>query len=637
MSQVLTFVDDVAVRRVKGSITIDSAIERRSTAHFTVYDPDGTLSFSRGQRVDIVKALVPPFMYTLFSGVIGPKPRERRVPHSTIVYHDLACMDWHYLADKRLAVRAWVATEYENYTAGDDGAASVFGVNWYGQTMPTATSHDLSKIRLRLYRVGSPGTVTVSLRAVDGGLDPTGPDLAVGTIDGNALTAATAGEFVDINVTTPYARVSGTTYALVVRATGGDATNYVGWRKNSGAGFASGEYEASGDSGATWTPDAGQDFMFETWYYPTAGIIATDLHSEYLAGEGVVLGTIQAGPDIKEILINYQMVSRAYDALAVRAGFIWEIDCFKQLHFQGRTTTTAPFAVVAADVQDPSSSLTGDSTRYRNRQYIRAGRDVTESQVETFTGDGVQGAFTVGYPMNQEPTVTVNAVAQTVGIKGIDTTQDCYWSKGDSVLVFDAGSIPGAVAVVITYIGEYDIMTVVEDAGEIAARATVEGSTGIIEAIADEPYMNSKDSSLEAGQALLDKYGVIGQQFVYAIRDWGLAPGQIVTQTYGEYGLAAAELLIESVRIAEIGAGELAYTIKAITGPVMGDWTGFFGMLAAMRDEVVGRLNVGTDQILIVVRVIAGDWEITPVVTQTVFACPVPSVGLFPLVTLLPC
>lgn len=448
--------------RAKGSIRIESAIERRSTASFTIVDQTGAWSFSRGQQVEILKAGFPPFPALLFGGVIWDV-KEQRVPVSDVIYHHVRCVDYHYLADKRLAA-------------------------------------------------------------------------------------------------------------------------------------------------ATYTSS-------------TAGAIVTDLLADYLADEGVTAGTIQAGPTIDETTINYVPVSKALDALATQAGFIWEIDYYKRLNFQVRTTTTAPFTVSADDVVKPSSSLAHDSNQYRNRQYVRAGKDVTDSQVETYTGDGVQESFTVGYPINSVPTVTVNAVGQTVGIKGIDDSFDCYWSKGDPVIVFDAGSIPGAVAVVITYVGEYDIITQAEDEAEIVARAAVEGGSGITEAMHDEPGLNSRDASWDVGLALLTKYATIGQQFRFAIKSYGLLPGQIVTVTYDDYGYAATDLLIESVRITEPEASELRFDIKAILGPVMGDWTTFFGNLAGRIEDVAGRLTIGDNSVVIILKRLTEDWEWDESVVENVYAC----------------
>lgn len=599
------------------SVNIQSAIGQRSTASFTIYDEDGSLSFSKGQQVDIVKDGFPPFVKVLFSGVVS-KSTERRVPANDMVYHHLQCMDWHYLADKRLAAMSWVATEYESYTAGEDGAGPVYGIIWMAQTFTPTTTHNVTRIRLKIFRSGNPGTLTVSVQGVDVGGDPDGTDLCVGTVNANAFTTDTAGEWEDIDMTTQTELTAATQYAIVVRAVDGNATNYLGWRKNSAGGYAGGTYDQSGDSGTTWTQFA-QDFMFEEWYYPFAGFIVEDLFNEYLSPEGVTNGNIDQGPAIKEMLVNYQPVSKALDALSVRAGFEWEIDYFKRLYFQTRTTTTAPFAITE-NLLKYSTSLAHDSSEYRNRQFIRAGIDITALQTETYTGDGATKSFAMGYRINQEPTVTVAGAPQTIGLKGIDTTLQCYWSPGDPILVF-AAAPAGAAAIVVTYYGEYDIMVQVEDAAGIAARAAAEGNTGINEAISDEPYLTDKDDAVNSGLASLDYYGTIGKQFNFAITTWGLEPGQIVTVTDAAYGLAAEDLLIIAVRISEIAPNTLRFAVTAITGPNMGDWTAFFGRLAAFKDDLAGRLAVGEDSILIIMDYETATWEIVEAVTTTPLAC----------------
>ena len=70
---------------------------------------------------------------------------------------------------------------------------------------------------------------------------------------------------------------------------------------------------------------------------------------------------------------------------------------------------------------------------------------------------------------------------------------------------------------------------------------------------------------------------------------------------------------------------------------MIGDWTGFFRALAGWKQEAVSRLNVGSDAILLILAIETANWEMEEVVIVTVFACPIPSVSLFPLVTLFPC
>jgi len=333
-------------------------------------------------------------------------------------------------------------------------------------------------------------------------------------------------------------------------------------------------------------------------------------------------------------------VTRALDALAEKAGFTWYIDEFKQLFFVARTTTPAHFGPVSvsdmAKAGGMLSELTIGNPKYRNRQYIRAGRDVTAAQVENFTGDGVTVAFALGYPVNAVPTVTVAAVGQTVGIKGLDVAVQCWWSKGDSVLTF-AAAPAGAAAIVVTYVGEYDIIALVEDPIEITARAAVEGGTGIVEEIAEEPLLNSHNAAFDAGLAKLAKFGVIGRQFGFSMDSWGVLPGQLVTVTYAAYGLAATELLVESVTISEFAPGVLRYAVRAIEGPELGDWTGFFKALANMKDEVIGRLTVGSNQVLVILLSVPETWEWDEAIDEIVYACPVPLVTLFPSVSLYPC
>ncbi len=106
-----------------------------------------------------------------------------------------------------------MATRFEHYITGDDGAWEFGIINWMAQTFTPSTAHKITSVKLPLYRWGSPGTITVSIKATDGNGHPTGDDLCLGTTDGNAL-------------------------------------------------------EWSNNSGSSWTTEAEQDFLFEEWGEP---------------------------------------------------------------------------------------------------------------------------------------------------------------------------------------------------------------------------------------------------------------------------------------------------------------------------------------------------------------------------------
>jgi len=180
---------------------------------------------------------------------------------------------------KRINIRAVLGvTQASGHTVDDDAATSIFDVNWKGQTF-LAPSNVPSVIyaKLKLYRTGSPGTITVGIRATSGGI-PVGADLDSGTLDGNTLTTDTAGAWYTINFSGNLSLTGGVTYALVVSAPSGDAANTVKTRVDSTVlSYTDGTYVTSGDSGASWAADSFIDMMFEVY-----GDGSYDLYTGYI-------------------------------------------------------------------------------------------------------------------------------------------------------------------------------------------------------------------------------------------------------------------------------------------------------------------------------------------------------------------
>jgi len=154
---------------------------------------------------------------------------------------------------------------HEYYNTGDDSYVSIYGDIWKAQTFTPSTNHKVTSVKLLLYRVGSPGTVTVSIRATTDG-KPTGADLCVGTTDGNTLTTNTAGEWREITLGNGYDLSADTQYAIVIRALNAISTNRVVWCLDaSSPTYGDGTYVYSSDSGDSWTVDNARDCMFEEW------------------------------------------------------------------------------------------------------------------------------------------------------------------------------------------------------------------------------------------------------------------------------------------------------------------------------------------------------------------------------------
>lgn len=171
---------------------------------------------------------------------------------------------------------------YANYTAGDDFGREVWGGNWYAQTFNTTTSHTINIIRLKLWKEGTPGTLTVSLRETDGSGHPTGTDLCSGTLNGTLLGPDSPGTWQDIIVDECTLTVN-TTYAIVCKGTGTDGLNNIHWGLDtSAATYAGGNELFSSNSGTTWTAHATYDCMFNIFGSPTIELYGANVFKSYL-------------------------------------------------------------------------------------------------------------------------------------------------------------------------------------------------------------------------------------------------------------------------------------------------------------------------------------------------------------------
>lgn len=154
---------------------------------------------------------------------------------------------------------------YQNYITGDDGDYDGYTANWIAQTFTPTLVHMISKVKLKLFRVGTPGTITVSIKATAGG-KPTGADLCVGTIEGTGITDDANGEWYEITLGDGYVFEKDVMYAIVVRAPSGDSDNKVSWRADkSSPTYTGGTYCSTSDSGVEWGIVSGSDCMFEEW------------------------------------------------------------------------------------------------------------------------------------------------------------------------------------------------------------------------------------------------------------------------------------------------------------------------------------------------------------------------------------
>jgi len=158
-----------------------------------------------------------------------------------------------------------MATRYEYYTTGDTDAWLVFGVRLEAQTFTPSIAHKITSVKLKLYRIGLPGTLTVSIRATNGSGHPTGADLCSGTTNGNTLPHGVPAEWREITLGAGYNLSAGIKYAIVATAPSGNLSNCAYWRGDYTnptywKGCRENKYGAE-----DWISYTDIDLMFEEW------------------------------------------------------------------------------------------------------------------------------------------------------------------------------------------------------------------------------------------------------------------------------------------------------------------------------------------------------------------------------------
>lgn len=143
---------------------------------------------------------------------------------------------------------------------------------WLAQTFTTATSYTITSVSLYIRKssLSHPGTVTVSIHAVNGSGHPTGDALCFGTTNGETLT--TSREWRNIAFDNPVILNSNTKYAMVVQTSAyscmsGGNTASIDWGVDTdGGNYTGGNLEKSMDYGVTWAAYiGGEDGLFKTY------------------------------------------------------------------------------------------------------------------------------------------------------------------------------------------------------------------------------------------------------------------------------------------------------------------------------------------------------------------------------------
>jgi len=336
------------------------------------------------------------------------------------------------------------------------------------------------------------------------------------------------------------------------------------------------------------------------------GDIVKTIRTDYLDTEGITEGTIETGEfQLSTIRFDYQPVADALDDLAELVGFVWRINESKELDFLSRASCPAiSFGLDSTSL--PVRSLRVSRTResYRNRQYLRAGKDVVSTaDVEAFLGDGENRTFTVALEIAEEPTIEVDTgsgyLSQTVGIRQKDENFAWYWSKGSRQISQDtSGLVLGSTHTLrVTYRGYYPIIVQADDQAEITSRAAAEGGSGLYEHLEDDERIESADLAIDMANGFLRRYGSLPLVLEVETDTPGMILGGIQTIDLTREGVSGS-FLVQSLSASDRGDDTLRFRYELIEGDARILWSSFFKSLAAAGHQFV----LDENEILIAIR-----------------------------------
>lgn len=275
-----------------------------------------------------------------------------------------------------------------------------------------------------------------------------------------------------------------------------------------------------------------------------------------------------------------EFYSKEMDNLVASSGdYYWLIDQNKNLTFAPRNATPAPWILTSADLLfAPAVQPTVTADLYRNRQTITNCTGVTATLTEQKIADGTATSWNMAYPLYSAPTITVQGVAQTIGVKGVDTGKQLYWQANNNSITQDSGAakIPSGYVISVTYVGQFVTIVTVNNTVAQTVQAAIEGNSGIVEAVEDGKGMLASAATTYAN-GLLARYGNNNAvQLTATTQRSGLVPGMVIAAFIPEHQLNNRQLLITKVTTSGFqktdGTVQYQYTIIATDGVNLSTW-----------------------------------------------------------------
>ena len=274
-----------------------------------------------------------------------------------------------------------------------------------------------------------------------------------------------------------------------------------------------------------------------------AGDIVNDIIDK-LDAEGidksVLPGAVGDGADIEHVEYNSVPMSRVLNELADMSDYVWWVDQDKLLWFRSPPTGSETF-IHETDFLYGTVEIEKDMLAYYNRIWIKNVPKLSEAVVDHNLqppADGSQQTFTTRQPIAELISFHVGGEAQDVGIKGHDEDMDWYYIPNQPQLFQEETATPVAAdtGMVAVYKYRYPVTVRADNGAAQAARAAIDGTSGIVEHALYDTNVRDVDDALELALALVTIHSREPTLIKFSTYNWNLNAGdsrQISAPSFG--------------------------------------------------------------------------------------------------------
>jgi hypothetical protein len=358
----------------------------------------------------------------------------------------------------------------------------------------------------------------------------------------------------------------------------------------------------------------------------TLGAIATDIVTNFMSGFTISLPATT--PTVKTARFNYEQPTQCLRKLTEAVGWDWYVDDSNVVHIVPPEDMAAPFEINETNGHHLKRSLKFDRNiiELRNIVYVRGGEYddpiAAVDAVDKYEANGVDNTFPLVYRYSQTQ-VTVNGVAQTVGVDFLDDPADfdCLYNYQEKLVRFPDGTLSAGAIVRVFGNAKVPLIVQAEDGESVALY-------GEREAVEIDKSIESVTEAETLASARLDQWREGSKEGEFKSYTDGWAVGQTVTINSPTYGVNETykinrvsatlhdhENLIYTVEFIKSGQTELADLLIDLIGESKKN-------VVIADNEVLLRLirvkdELGfTDEIVSVTKT-TGPYAFTPVTTKT--------------------